>query len=74
MSRLGFACAIAVFAASSALASARITFERTITPPRSLGSNVQDLLIAYAIGDNDRIATFIDVFLDQARYDAQAEK
>ena len=26
---------------------------------------VEDLLITHAIGDNDRIATFIDVFIDQ---------
>lgn len=64
MSRLVSVCAIVLFAASSALASSRITFERTITPIHSLGK-VEDLLIAYAIGDNDRIATFIDVFLDQ---------
>ena len=59
-----YVCAVVLLAASSAAASSRLTFDRTIPAPRSLG-HVEDLLISYAIGDNDRIATFIDVFIDQ---------
>jgi tetratricopeptide (TPR) repeat protein len=64
MLRLRYVCALVMLAASSAVASSRLTFDRTIPAPRSLG-RVEDLLITYAIGDNDRIATFIDVFIDQ---------
>src|SRR5476649_316477 len=64
MLRLRYVCALVLLAASSAVASSRLTFDRTIPAPRSLG-RVEDLLITYAIGDNDRIATFIDVFIDQ---------
>lgn len=64
MLRLRCVCAVVLLAASSAAASSRLTFDRTIPAPHSLGS-VEDLVITYAIGDNDRIATFIDVFVDQ---------
>lgn len=43
---------------------ARITFERVIAAPHDLGG-AQDLAVISAIGDNDRISTFLDVFLDQ---------
>lgn len=65
MLRLRCVCAVVLLAASSAAASSRLTFERTLPAPRSLGA-VEDLVITYAIGDNDRISTFIDVFVDQA--------
>ena len=64
MFRPRYVCVVVLLAASSAGASSRLTFDRTIPAPRSLGQ-VEDLLITYAIGDNDRIATFIDVFIDQ---------
>lgn len=57
-------CAVVLLAASSAAASSRLTFDRTIPAPRGLGT-VEDLVITYAVGDNDRISTFIDVFIDQ---------
>lgn len=44
--------------------AARITFERVIPAPHDLGG-AQDLAVVSAIGDNDRISTFLDVFLDQ---------
>jgi len=63
MLRLPYVCAIALLAASTA-GAARLTFDRTILPPHSLGQ-AEDLVITYAIGGNDKIATFIDVFMDQ---------
>jgi len=62
MLRSSYVCAIALMAASAS-GAARLTFDRTIPAPRSLGQ-VEDLVITYAIGDNDKIATFIDVFTD----------
>lgn len=64
MLRLRCVCAVVLLAASSAAASSRLTFDRTIPAPRGLGP-AEDLVITYAIGDNDRISTFIDVFIDQ---------
>jgi tetratricopeptide (TPR) repeat protein len=64
MFRLPFVCAIALLTASTVSAAPRITFERTAPAHRSLGA-AEDLVITYAIGDNDAIATFIDVFIDQ---------
>ncbi len=58
-------CAIVLLVSASALASSRLNFERTVPAPYSLG-RAEDLLISYAIGDNDKISTFIDVFIDQA--------
>lgn len=67
MLRLPYVCAIALLAASTA-GAARLTFDRTIPAPRSLG-HAEDLVITYAIGDNDKIATFIDVFMNQTNRD-----
>jgi hypothetical protein len=64
MLRLRYVCAVALLMASTAASAARITFERTI-PPRQTLAGAEDLLITYAVGDNDKISTFIDVFLDQ---------
>ncbi|MGZ8830655.1 MAG: hypothetical protein ACXW2Q_09820, partial [Thermoanaerobaculia bacterium] len=64
MFRLPLVCAIAFLTASTVSAAPRITFERTVPAHRSLGA-AEDLVITYAIGDNDAIATFIDVFIDQ---------
>src|SRR5690349_4430723 len=64
MLRLRHVCAIALFAATTAEGASRLTWDRTVAPARSLGA-AQDLVIVYAIGDNDKIATFIDVFIDQ---------
>ncbi len=52
----------AIFA-SAALADPRITFLRKIPPPHSL-SPAEDLALIYAIGDNESIRTFLDIFLD----------
>ncbi|MGZ8796460.1 MAG: tetratricopeptide repeat protein [Thermoanaerobaculia bacterium] len=64
MFRLPLVCAIAFLTASTVSAAPRITFERTVPAHRNLGA-AEDLVITYAIGDNDAIATFIDVFIDQ---------
>ena len=42
----------------------RLTFERTVPPPLSLGG-ATDLAVVYAIGDSDRIGMFLDTFIDQ---------
>ena len=65
MFRLRYVCAIAAFAVTTGASGARITFERTVPARQSLG-DAEDLVITYAVGDTDRITTFIDVFLDQA--------
>ena len=44
--------------------AARISFERVVPAPRDL-RGAEDLGLISAIGDNDRISTFLDVFLDQ---------
>jgi tetratricopeptide (TPR) repeat protein len=63
MFRILFAVA-ATLAAGSAVASApRISFERVIPPPHGL-RGAQELTLVYAIGDNESVRTFLDVFLD----------
>jgi tetratricopeptide (TPR) repeat protein len=47
-----------------AFAASRVVFERTIPAHQNLGG-AQDLVITYVISDNDKISTFMDVFLDQ---------
>jgi tetratricopeptide (TPR) repeat protein len=64
MFRLPLVCAIALLTASMVSAAPRITFERTVPAHHTLGA-AEDLVITYAIGDNDAIVTFIDVFIDQ---------
>lgn len=44
--------------------AARITFERVVPAPHDL-RGAQDLAVVSAIGDNDRITTFLAVFIDQ---------
>jgi tetratricopeptide (TPR) repeat protein len=63
MLRLTHVCVIVLLAPATGAAS-RITFERTL-PARHNLAGAEDLVITYAIGDNDRISTFIDVFVDQ---------
>src|ERR1700730_12094174 len=60
----------AIFA-SAALADPRITFMRRIPPPHSL-SPAEDLALIYAIGDNQSIRTFLDIFLDHANRSSSA--
>lgn len=55
---------------TAAFADARITFLRRIPPPHSL-SPAENVALIYAIGDNESIRTFLDVFLDHTnRYSA----
>ncbi|MGZ7079887.1 MAG: hypothetical protein ACXVJT_10775, partial [Thermoanaerobaculia bacterium] len=51
--------------ASAALAEPRITFFRRIPPPHSLAP-AENVALIYAIGDNESIKTFLDIFLDHA--------
>jgi tetratricopeptide (TPR) repeat protein len=64
MPRLPQVSAVVLLTASTAMAASRLTFERTIPAHQSLGG-AEDLVITYAISDNDKISTFLDVFLDQ---------
>ncbi len=68
MLRVRLVWAIVLLAATTAGAASRLNYERIVPPPRPLG-NVGDLVITYAIGDNDKISTFIDFFLDQTNRD-----
>ncbi len=64
MLRLRYVCALLMLAAAPAEA-ARLVFERTVPARHDLGG-AQDLLITFAIADNEKISTFLDVFIDQA--------
>lgn len=44
--------------------AARITFERVVPAPHNI-QGAQDLAVVSAIGDNESISTFLDVFIDQ---------
>jgi hypothetical protein len=60
-----FAASLALYAlvcCGDTLAAARIAFERTIAPPQNLGG-AEDLAIIYAIGDNEQLSTFLEVFI-----------
>jgi tetratricopeptide (TPR) repeat protein len=59
-------CAVLLVAilACPALADPRITFLRRIPPPHSL-SPAEDVALISAVGDNESIRTFLDVFLDR---------
>ncbi|HEX9163193.1 MAG TPA: tetratricopeptide repeat protein [Thermoanaerobaculia bacterium] len=59
---LRYVCLAALVAVPAS--AARLTFDRTIPPRRNLGG-AQDLVINYAVGDNDKISTFLDVFVNQ---------
>lgn len=63
MRHAAFVCALVVLAAPAG-ATSRLTFERTVPARQSLGG-AEDLLITYAIGDNDKISTFLDTFIEQ---------
>jgi tetratricopeptide (TPR) repeat protein len=66
MRRLSLRLAFAVsLCCSAAVSAGRITFERIVPAPHDLGG-VQDLAVIYAIGDTERLTTFLDVFIDQA--------
>lgn len=63
MLRLRFVCALLLLAAPAE--AARLTFERTVAARHDL-AGAQDLLITFAIADNEKISTFLNVFIDQA--------
>src|SRR5260370_9869497 len=58
------ALAMALLASLALAGSPRISFVRTIPPAHDLGSSTVALI--YAIGDSDKINTFVDVFVDHA--------
>src|SRR5260370_8954713 len=58
------ALAMAILASLDLAGSPRISFVRTIPPAHDLGSSTVALI--YAIGDSDKINTFLDVFVDHA--------
>ena len=63
MLRLRSVCALLLIAATPA-GAARLVFERTVPASHDLG-RAQELLITYAIGDNDKLSTFLDAFIYQ---------
>lgn len=63
---IAFALAMAGFAGNAAaLAAPRIAFVRIVPAPHDLGAQ-NTIALIYAIGDSDRIDTFVDVFSDHA--------
>lgn len=58
-----FAVAIAVAFTGAAAAPPRVAFVRTITPVHDLGGD--DVIIIYALGDPQKLDTFVDTFLDR---------
>ncbi len=63
MRHAAFVCAL-VLVAAPAGATSRLTFERTVPARHSLGG-AEELLVTYAIGDNEKISTFLDTFVEQ---------
>ena len=61
-------CFAAVALGSTAAYAARITFIRTVLPPHDLGV-AERAAIVYAIGDSQKIATFVERFIDYASRD-----
>lgn len=62
---VSFALAVLCAGAASldALAAPRVSFVRTIPALHDLGAQ-SDIVLIYAIGDSDRIGTFVDAFAD----------
>lgn len=60
-----FAAVLVTSTGAAASPRARVSFMRTVAPPHDLGK-VERIAVIYAIGDNDKIRTFVDVFLDHA--------
>ena len=63
MFRILFAVAATLAAGSAGASAPRILFERVIPPAHDL-RGAEDLALVYAIGDNESVRTFVDVFLD----------
>jgi hypothetical protein len=64
MRNLRLSAALATLAVCLDVHAARVSFERIIAAPLDL--NAQDLAVIYAMGDNDRIFTFVDSFIREA--------
>lgn len=80
MVRKMFLTAALLVCTAVAAAPPRISFQRVLAAPHN-PSGAEDIAIVYAIGDNARIATFLDAFLDYGNrsgslrmYDAVALK
>lgn len=63
--RVPYVCALALLFAAGPADAARIVFERIVPAHTSLGG-AQELLITYAISDNEKISTFLDTFVEQS--------
>jgi tetratricopeptide (TPR) repeat protein len=63
-----FLLSVAALLVSTAACGARITFTRVIAPPHDLGV-AQRAAIVYAIGDSEKVATFVERFIDYASRD-----
>lgn len=62
--RVRHVCALVLVLAAGPAGASRIVFERTVPARQSLGA-AQDLLVTYAMGDNGKITTFLDTFVEQ---------
>src|SRR5512142_985697 len=63
---LRYVCAFVLMAvAMPAGAASRLSFERVV-PARQDLHGAEDLLITYAIADNEKVSTFLDTFVEQA--------
>ena len=70
---IAFALAVAAFAGSAlALAAPRLSFVRVLPAAHDLGAG-KTIALIYAIGDSDRIDTFVDVFSDHTGRELRLE-
>ncbi|HSP17585.1 MAG TPA: hypothetical protein VLV78_22765 [Thermoanaerobaculia bacterium] len=67
MLRLRHVCVLFMLAATPA-GAARLTFVRTVPAHHDL-AGAQDLLITFAIADNEKLSVFLDVFIEQTNRD-----
>ena len=65
--RLAFCAALAPAMAAAPL---RVTFTRLVPASRDMGS-VRDIAVVYAIGDNDKVASFVDYFVEYVAKNGQ---
>jgi tetratricopeptide (TPR) repeat protein len=62
--QISFVAAAIIMNGALLLAAPRVDFIRTVPPPHDLKTD--DVALIYAIGDSDKINTFLDVFNDKA--------
>ena len=60
--RMTLAAVVVAALAQSAMAAPRLAFVRTLPPRHDIGA--EQAAVIYAIGDNEKVTTFVDVFLE----------